>query len=99
MTRQLSLIVNDIPVQLDYYVEEVVYHVVSALVRSLRDTGDIRDLVMKVGGGNVEIILNGEPVSLKEFPKLIIKSTLDGMVFHLKGVNGPVEKLTATIRQ
>ncbi len=99
MTRQVSLTVNDVPIQLDYYVEEVVYHVVSALVRSLRDTGDIHDLVMKAGEGNVEITLNGEPVSLKEFPRLIIKSTLDGMVFHLKGVNGPVEKLTAIIKQ
>lgn len=99
MTRQVSLTVNDVPIQLDYYVEEVVYHVVSALVRSLRDTGDIHDLVMKAGEGDVEITLNGEPVSLKEFPRLIIKSTLDGMVFHLKGVNGPVEKLTAIIKQ
>jgi len=99
MTRQVSLTVNDVQIQLDYYVEEVVYHVVSALVRSLRDTGDIHDLVMKAGEGNVEITLNGEPVSLKEFPRLIIKSTLDGMVFHLKGVNGPVEKLTAIIKQ
>ncbi len=99
MSRQTSLTVNDVSIQLDYYVEEVVYHVVSALVKSLRDTGEIHDLVMKVEDTEVEIALNGEPVSLKEFPKLIIKSTLDGMVYHLKGVGGPVRKLTATIRQ
>lgn len=99
MTRQVTLTVNDIQIKLDYYVEEFVYHIISAIVGSLRDTGEIRDLVLRVDNGHIEIILNGAPVSLKEFPMLIITSTLDGMTRHLKGVNSPLEKLVATIQQ
>lgn len=98
MTRQVSLTVNDVPIQLDYFVEEYVYHVTGGIVGSLRGTGEIRDLEMTVDSdGRVRISLNGEDVSLKEFPVLLIKSTLDGMMAPLRGVDGPVERLVITI--
>ena len=99
MPRQITLSVNDVPIKLEVYVAEVVYHVVSALVLSLHDTGNIRDLTLTVDRGRVAIMLNGAPVSLKPFPMQIITDTLDGMVRHLKGVQGQVETLTATIHQ
>ena len=98
MTRQVNLTVNDVPIKLDYFAEEYVDHVVGGIVSSLRGTGEIRDLEMAVdNGGRVRISLNGEDVSLKKFPVLIIKSTLDGMVAPLRGVDGPVDRLNVTI--
>lgn len=100
MTRLITLTVNNKAINLDYYVREFVYHMLTGIVGSLRDTGDIKELTLTVDDdARVSITLNGEDVSLKEFPMLIIKSTLDGMLYHLKGVDGPVQSLVATIKQ
>jgi len=99
MTRQVTLTVNNNPVQLDFYVGEVVYHITAGIVGSLQNTGDIKDLELTADSGRVTIVLNGEGVSLKEFPMLIITSILEGMVKPLKGATSPVKRVVITIRQ
>jgi hypothetical protein len=99
MTREVTLTVNDVPIQLDYFVEEYVDHVVAGIVGSLRGTGEIRDLELTVAGENaVRVRLNGEDVSLKPFPVLIIRQTLAGLVKPLKGVAGPLRTLRVTLK-
>jgi hypothetical protein len=99
MTRQVTLTVNQEPIQLDCYVDEFVYHIAGAITGSLRNTGEIKDLVIEAHSGRVTINLNGEDVSLKEFPMLIITSTLEGMLKHLKGVKGKPEDIVITVNQ
>ena len=99
MTRQTTLTVNQNPIQLDYYVGEFVYHTALAIVGSLRDTGEVKDLKLEVHSGRVSIKLNGADVSLKEFPMLIITSTLEGMLKHLKGVEGEPADIVITVNQ
>ncbi len=99
MTRQTTLTVNRNPIQLDYYVGEFVYHTALAIVGSLRDTGEVKDLKLEVHSGRVSINLNGDDVSLKEFPMLIITSTLEGMLKHLKGVEGAPTDIVITVNQ
>jgi len=39
MTRQISLSVNDAPINLDYFVHNYIDHVVGGILASLHDTG------------------------------------------------------------
>jgi hypothetical protein len=99
MTKEVTLTVNETPIKLDYFVESYVDHVVAGIVGSLHGTGEIQDLELVVeDGGNVKLHLNGENVSLKPFPKLIIRQTLEGLVKPLKGVDAPLQTLRATLR-
>ena len=97
MIRRISLSVNDVPVELDYFVQEYIDHVVGGIVGSLKDTGEIESLELSIDNeGQVTINLNGSAIPLKYFPNEVIKSTILGMVSTLKGV-GEVDRLEITI--
>ena len=97
MTRQISLSVNDVPIELDYFVQEYIDHVVGGIMASLKDTGEIESLQLNIDNeGQVIINLNDADVPLKYFPNDIIKSTILGMVAPLKGVS-EVDRLEITI--
>lgn len=97
MTKQVSLSVDDVPINLDYFVYGYIDHVVGGIVGSLRDTGEIESLVLAIDNeGQVTINLNSAAVPLKGFPNDIIKGTILGMVAPLKGV-GEVGRLEITI--
>ncbi len=100
MTKEVKLTVNGAPIKLDYFVEGYVDHVIGGIIGSLRGTGDIQELELTVDNGEtVRVNLNGEDVSLKEFPILIIRSTLAGLVAPLKGVTGALKQLRVTLRR
>jgi hypothetical protein len=97
MTRQINLTVNDMPINLDYFVHEYIEHVVGGIMASLRDTGEIESLKLSIDNeGQVAVNLNGADVPLKYFPNKIIKATIFGMVSPLKGVS-QVDRLELTI--
>ena len=97
MTRQVSLSVNDMPVDLDYFVESYLDHVVGGIISSLNDTGEIKTLELTIDNEGLTINLNGADVPLKYFPVEIIKSTIEGMVAPLKGVDSVINKLELNI--
>ncbi len=93
MEKQISLSVNDVPIHLDYFVHDYLDKVVSGILASLHDTGEIVNLELSIDNeGRVDINLNGALVPIKDFPNEIIKSTILGMVAPLKGV-GEVNRL------
>lgn len=95
MTKSVSLSVNNLPINLDYFVEGYIDHVIGGIMASLKDTSEIKTLELNVAnGGQVTINLNGADVPLTYFPMEIIRSTLEGMVATLKGVDrvlGPIQ--------
>jgi hypothetical protein len=98
MARQVSLSVNDVPINLDYFVHKYLEKVVAGILASLEDTGEIETLELAIDNeGQVTINLNNADVPLKYFPVEIIRSTILGMVAPLKGV-GEVNKLDIVIR-
>lgn len=98
MSREISLSVNNTPVELDYFVAGYIDHVIGGILASLKDTGDIKDLELTIDKeGLVVINLNGAEVPLSYFPSEIIKSTIEGMVTPLKGVSGSIESLKLKI--
>jgi hypothetical protein len=98
VARSVKLSVNNIPIDLDYFVEEYIEHIVGGIVASLRDTGDIDNLELTFDSdGQVKLYLNNADVPLKYFPMEIIKSTLEGMVLPLKGVESVINTLEIEI--
>lgn len=98
MARKTSLIVNNVPIELDYFVEGYVYHVVAGILASLKDTDSIKTLNLIVDeDGLVQITLNGADVPLSYFPVQIIRNTLAGMVSNLKGVTKEMRTLELKI--
>jgi len=98
MAEQVELSVNNIPIKLDYFVHEYLEKVVGGIIASLHDTGAIKDLELTVdNNGDITIRLNGTDISLKEFPVQIIRSTIEGMVTPLKGVEGRVNNVEIKI--
>ncbi len=98
MTRQVSLSVNSVPIDLDYFVENYIDHVIGGIIASLKDTGEINTLALTIDNeGQVTINLNGADVPLSYFPVEIIKSTIEGMVSTLKGVDRVISKLEISI--
>jgi hypothetical protein len=92
MARNVTLSVNNMPINLDYFVSEYIDSVVGGIVASLRDTGEINNLELTIDNeGQVSITLNNSDIPLKYFPNDIIRSTILGMVAPLKGVESVEE--------
>ena len=86
MTKQVSLLVNDEPIMLDYFVEGFIDHTTGGMIAALEGTGGIKDLEITIDGETVGIKLNGADVPIKPFVTSIIRSTVAGMLSPLKGV-------------
>lgn len=98
MTRRIGLSVNDVPINLDYFVESYIDHVIGGILASLKDTEEWESLELAIDNeGQVTISLDNTDVPLKYFPVEIIRSTVLGMVSILKGVEGEVNRLEITI--
>jgi hypothetical protein len=98
MAKQVELSVNNIPIELDYFVHEYLEKVVGGIIASLHDTGEIENLEMSIdNSGKVTIHLNGAYISLKEFPVQIIRGTIEGMMTPLRGVEGAINTVDIKI--
>ncbi len=88
MTRQISLTVNDILINLDYFVAGYLDHVTGGIINSLKGTGEIKTLKLTIDKkGQVKIRLNNADMPLNYFVEEIVRSTLTGMIAPLKGVD------------
>ena len=98
MTRQVSLSVNDKPIELDYFVLGFIDHVMRGMLEALEGIGDVKSVALTIKGDVVQISVNNAPVSIKPFVNKIIGNTVKGMVSPLKGVS-EVNSLSLGIRQ
>jgi len=87
MTRQITLRVNENPINLDYFLEGFVDHTVSGIIAALKGTGEIAYLDVAIDRENVSVILNGADVPVNLFASKIIRNTITGLVSSLKGVD------------
>ncbi len=98
MTRRINLSVNDIPVDIDYFVQGFIDHTVGGMILALEGTGEIRHLVVSLEGNQVAVILNESVLPLNPFAEKIIKNTIVGMISSLKGVS-QINSLNIIIRR
>ena len=85
-SSQVSLSVNNIPIETDYFVQDFIEHTISGMLASLQGTGEIQNLKLSITGEVVTINLNKATVPINPFVTKIIRSTIIGMVSPLKGV-------------
>lgn len=98
MAKKVQLTVNGRPLILDYFVHEYLEKVTSGIIASLNNTGEIERLELSINpDGQVSIHLNDADVTLKEFPVKIIKSTIEGILAPLKGVEGAINTVEIKI--
>lgn len=92
-----ELVVNNVSIELNPFVEEFLTRTVVGAVSSLRGAEDIRDLELYLERGDVKIVVNGNELPLTPFPKDIITNTIIGLVSSLKGV-GKIESLKINVK-
>ena len=95
-SKQVILHVNDSPIEMDYFVQGFIDHVISGMLNALRGTCRIKKLDLSLEGDTVNIDLNGSTVPINDFVNKIIRNTVLGMVTSLKGVK-EVNKLNIEI--
>ena len=99
MTREISLSVNDKPIQTDYFIARFIDHTVGGMLAALEGTGDIGVLTLDIDEGEqVTINLNNAQVPINPFVNRIILSTITGLVSTLKGVD-EIKKLHLTLKR
>jgi hypothetical protein len=98
MTRQISLSVNDNPVEMDYFVQSFIDHTAYGMVSSLEGVDGINEIEIKISGHDAAIMINNSPIPLNAFVSSIISNTVRGMVSSLKGVK-KAEKIRIGIQR
>ena len=85
-SKQVSLMVNNTQIEIDYFVQGFIDHVISGMLSALRGTCRIKNLDLSMDGNAVNIDLNGTAVPINDFVNKIIRNTVLGLVTSLKGV-------------
>jgi hypothetical protein len=98
MTRQVRLLVNDQPIELDYFVQGFIDHTTSGMLAGLEGAGEIESLDISIEGDDIAINLNNAQLPANPFVSKIIRNTVLGMVSSLKGV-GKIDKVGIFIRR
>jgi len=100
VTRKISLSINDNNIKLDYFVAGYLDHVAGGIVASLKGTGEVKELELDIDeDGTVTLALNGADIPLNYFATEIIKSTVEGMMKPLKGVEGTIDSVALKIER
>ena len=96
MTRQVSLLVNEAPIELDYFVQGFIDHTTGGMIAALEGTGEMKTLELSIDGDKVAVSLNSAEVPVNPFVSKIIRSTVVAMVSTLKGV-GEIDRVKLNI--
>jgi hypothetical protein len=92
-----ELKVNNVSIELNPFAEQFLARTVVGAVSSLKGTENIRDIELRLDGGDVGIVGNGNELPLTPFPKEILTNTVIGLVSSLKGV-GKIHSLKITVK-
>jgi len=98
MTRQVSLSVNDVPIELDYFVQGFIVHTIGGMLSALEGVGEIKTLDISIEADKVTISLNNTMVPINPFVNKIVRNTIFGMVSSLKGVS-EINRMNISIRR
>ena len=98
MTREVKLLVNDQPVEIDYFVQGFIDHTTGGVLAGLEGVGRIESATVSIEGDEVTINLNNALLQINPFVSKIIKNTIVGMVSSLKRVSN-VDKVKISIKR
>jgi len=86
-SRQVSLSVNNTPIELDYFVQGFIDHTIEGMLAALEGVGEIKSLALSIDEDKVTVNLNNALVPTNLFVSKIIRNTIAGMLSSLKGVS------------
>jgi hypothetical protein len=92
-----ELVVNNVSVELNPFVEEFLTRTVVGAASSLKGAEDIRDLKLYLERDHVKLTVNENELSLTQFPKKVLTNTIIGLVSSLKGV-GRIDSLKINVK-
>ena len=98
MSRQVSLSVNNEPIQLEFFVENLIDHVVGGIIAALEGVGEPRTVELAINQGAVSLSVNEAQVPANPFVSKVITSTIFALASCLKGV-GHIEYLRIDIKR
>ncbi len=98
MSRNVVLSVNNMPIELDYFIQRFIDHTVGGMIGALEGTGEIRTLDVTIDETELIATLNGADVPVNAFVTKIIRNTVFGMVSTLKGVDD-IDRLNISIER
>jgi len=98
MTSKITLLVNDAPIGLSYFVQKFIEHTVGGMIASLEGTGEMETLDISVEGDAVKINLNNASVPANQFVSKVFKNTIVGIVSSLKGVS-EINKIHLSVKK
>jgi hypothetical protein len=84
---QARLLVNNKPIEMNAFVEDLVARVSIGIVSSLKGVDAVNDIGIQKQKDSIDIMVNGKAIALTVFPVMIIESTLCGLVSVLKEVD------------
>ena len=99
MTKEVSLLVNDKPIEIDYFVQSFIDHTVRGMLSSLQGVGDIKGADISVEGKKTVIHVNGEPLPANPFVQQIVRGVVVGIVSTLKGVTDTAKVKVTTLKK
>jgi len=97
-TRKITLDVNDRQIELDYFVQRYIDHVVGGIVGSLQGTGELRTLDIIFDEDRIILTVNDKDIGMNPFVQNIIRNTITGMISSLKGVDSIINVHISIIR-
>ena len=83
---EAKLCVNNKPVDLNPFVEQILAGTLAGALRSLKGVESMYSAELQLRQASVAITVNGKEVALTPFPNDIIAGTVTGFVSSLKGV-------------
>ena len=95
---EMSLSVNDMPIEIDYFVQQFFGNTIAGMLATLEGTGEIETLELSIDKDEVTINLNNALVPINPFVSKIFRNIITGMVSSLKGVN-EINKVDISIKE
>ncbi len=86
MSMKAKLWVDQKPVEMNRFVEDLLWRVVVAAVSALKGTENMREIDIRLEKEEVTVAVNGQSIPLNAFTSEVIANTLRGLVSSLKGV-------------
>ena len=86
-TGELKLSVNENDIPMDRFTSGFISSVLEAMLKTLRDTADVKRLTLSIIGEKVDINLNNAIVPANPFVSKVFRNTIIGMVSSLRGVD------------
>lgn len=87
MTKSVILIVNEKPVEIDYFVQGFIDHTVRGMVLALEGVIEAEHIGIILKGEDTEISVDNNQLQINPFVSRITSNTIRGMVKSLKGVS------------